>query len=140
MPMMLRAALMLVLVGTVQDAAELARNAMEKFLKRDFAGAIEDLNRAVELDPQERRQRGARLSQEEGLCSGAAGLFQSHRARSEMAVGLLRAGQDPMPERGLRRRHEGCRPGLQASRGRGSGPPLPAGLLPHGAEQRKKGE
>src|SRR5258708_25459262 len=60
MPMMLRAALMLVLVGTVQDAAELARNAMEKFLKRDFAGAIEDLNRAVELDPKEWRIYGLR--------------------------------------------------------------------------------
>ena len=51
---------MLVLVGTVQDAKEFARSAAEKFQKRDYAGAIEDLSRAIELDPKEYRIYGLR--------------------------------------------------------------------------------
>ena len=39
--MMLRTALLLVLIGTVQDAPELVRRGMEKFQKHDYAGAIE---------------------------------------------------------------------------------------------------
>jgi tetratricopeptide (TPR) repeat protein len=60
MLMMLRAALLLVLVGSIQDAREFAKSGMEKYLKRDFAGAIEDFSRAIEMDPKEWRVYGLR--------------------------------------------------------------------------------
>ena len=71
--MILRAALMLVLVGTVQDAPELVRRGMDKFVKRDYAGAIEDFSRAIELDPKEWRIYGLRAEarKEAGDLDGA---------------------------------------------------------------------
>jgi tetratricopeptide (TPR) repeat protein len=73
MLMMLRSALMLVFVGTFQDAPELVRSGMEKFQKRDYAGAIEDLSRAIEKAPKEWRIYGLRAEakKEAGDLDGA---------------------------------------------------------------------
>ncbi|HZE95675.1 MAG TPA: tetratricopeptide repeat protein [Planctomycetota bacterium] len=46
---------MLVLVGTVQDVTELLKSGHEKIQNRDYAGAIEDSNRAIEKAPKEWR-------------------------------------------------------------------------------------
>jgi len=53
--MMLRAALLLVLVGPLQDATELWKRGFQKFQKHDYAGAIEDFSRALELSPKDWR-------------------------------------------------------------------------------------
>jgi tetratricopeptide (TPR) repeat protein len=51
--MILRTALLLLLVGAVQDVPELRKSGSEKLRKGDYAGAIQDLSRVLEQSPNE---------------------------------------------------------------------------------------
>ncbi|MBV8878918.1 MAG: tetratricopeptide repeat protein, partial [Planctomycetaceae bacterium] len=51
--MLLRAIVLFALAGTLQDVPELRKSASEKMQKGDFAGAIQDFNRVLELSPKE---------------------------------------------------------------------------------------